>query len=127
MVTTGLSRITQIAQSVRDIKRAVGFYRDVLGMRLLFEAPPGIAFFDCDGVRLMLSPVELAPQFQPPGSVLYFQVDDIRQKHTELAALGVQFTSEPRMVAKLPDREVWLADFEDTEGNVLALMAEPKL
>jgi catechol 2,3-dioxygenase-like lactoylglutathione lyase family enzyme len=66
---TGLSRIMQVAMSVRDITRAVPFYRDTLGMRLLFEAPPGLAFFDCDGIRLMLSPVELSPKFTPPGSI----------------------------------------------------------
>src|SRR5215216_2145913 len=125
MVTTGLSRITQIALTVRDTARAVAFYRDILGMRLLFEAPPSLAFFDCDGVRLMLSPVELSPDFAPPGSILYFNVDDIRARHAELSARGVRFKTEPRMIAKLPDREVWVADFEDGEGNVLSLMAEP--
>jgi len=127
MVTTGLSRITQIAQSVRDMGRALPFYRDILGMRLLFEAPPNLAFFDCGGVRLMLTPAALAPEFQPPGSILYFHVDDIGARHAEFAALGVQFRTEPHMIAKLPDREVWLAEFEDGEGNVMALMAEPRI
>ena len=124
-VTSGLSRILQIAVTVRDTARAVRFYRDTLGLRLLFEAPPNLAFFDCDGVRLMLTPAEGA--FQPPGSILYFAVDDIRLKHQELTARGVSFRTEPHMIARLPDREVWLADFDDTEGNTLALMSEPRL
>lgn len=119
----GLSRIAQIAVTVRDPERAVRFYRDTLGVRLLFEAPPNLAFFDCDGVRLMIAPAEGA--FEPPGSILYFAVDDIRARHQELAARGVAFKTEPHMIAKLPDREVWLADFEDGEGNTLALISEP--
>jgi methylmalonyl-CoA/ethylmalonyl-CoA epimerase len=108
-----------------DIDRAVGFYRDVLGLPLLFQAPPGLAFFDAGGVRLMLSPP--APGFHHPGSVIYFGVDDIRAMHHLLSSRGVVFHGAPRVIAKLPDREVWLADFQDTEGNTLALMSEPPL
>jgi methylmalonyl-CoA/ethylmalonyl-CoA epimerase len=123
--STGLSKLAQIAVTVRQPDRAVAFYRDALGVPLLFQAPPNLAFFNLDGVRLMLAPAE--GEFEPPGSILYFAVDDIRTKHQELAARGVRFKSEPHMVAKLPDREVWIADFEDGEGNTLALMAEPRI
>lgn len=125
MVAPALQRIHQISMRIRDIDRAVPFYRDTLGLKLLFQAPPHLAFFDCGGVRLMLSPAE--PEFDHQGSVLYFAVDDIKAAHAALAASGVAFRSEPHMVAKLPDREVWLADFLDSEGNVLALMSEPKI
>ena len=126
MVTaTGLQRIHQISIRTTDTARAVAFYRDALGLRLLFEAPPQLAFFDCGGVRLMLSPAE--PEFDHQGSVIYFAVDDIKATHAALAAASVKFRSEPHMIAKLPDREVWLADFIDSEGNVLALMSEPRL
>jgi methylmalonyl-CoA/ethylmalonyl-CoA epimerase len=108
--------------TVHDAKRAVTFYRDTLGMRLLFEAPPNLAFFDCDGIRLMLAPAE--GELAPPGSILYFHTDDIQASHDALAAGGVLFKSAPHVVARLPDREVWLADFGDGEGNMLALMAE---
>ena len=92
---TGLSRLSQIAMTVRDSQRAVKFYRDTLGVPLLFEAPPNFAFFDLDGIRLMLAPPE--GEFAPPGSVLYFNVDDIRQAHQELAARGVvQERTAPR-------------------------------
>jgi methylmalonyl-CoA/ethylmalonyl-CoA epimerase len=107
-----------------DIDRAVRFYRDTLGLRFLFAAPPQLAFFDCDGVRLMLSAPE--PGFDHPGSVLYFAADDIHRTHDALSKRGVVFRTPPHKIATLADREVWLADFEDTEGNVLALMSEPK-
>jgi predicted enzyme related to lactoylglutathione lyase len=126
MVTaTGLQRIHQISIRTTDTARAVEFYRDALGLKLLFQAPPQLAFFDCGGIRLMLSPAE--PEFDHQGSVIYFAVDDIKASHAALAAAGVKFRSEPHLIAKLPDREVWLADFVDSEGNVLALMSEPKV
>jgi methylmalonyl-CoA/ethylmalonyl-CoA epimerase len=122
---SGLSRIHQISMRAHDIDRAVRFYRDNLGLPFLFSAPPALAFFDCNGVRLMLTKPE--PAFDHPGSILYFAVDDIRAMHDTLRARGVAFRSEPRKIATLADREVWLADFEDSEGNTLALMSEPPL
>lgn len=124
MVAPALQRIHQVSIRISDPDRAVGFYRDTLGLKLLFQAPP-LAFFDCGGVRLMLSPAE--PEFDHQGSVIYFAVDDIKAAHTALAASGVKFRDEPHLIAKLPDREVWLADFLDSEGNVLALMSEPRV
>jgi methylmalonyl-CoA/ethylmalonyl-CoA epimerase len=121
----GLSRIHQISMRAHDVDRAVRFYRDTLGLPFLFAAPPRLAFFDCDGVRLMLSTPE--PGFDHPGSVLYFAVDDIRQMHETLTSRGVAFRTAPHKIATLADREVWLADFEDTEGNTLAIMSEPTL
>lgn len=122
---TGLSRIHQISMPAPDVDRAVRFYRDTLGLPFLFAAPPRLAFFDCGGVRLMLSTPE--PGFDRPGSVLYFAVEDIRQMHDVLTSRGVAFRTAPHKIATLADREVWLADFEDSEGNTLALMSEPRL
>jgi methylmalonyl-CoA/ethylmalonyl-CoA epimerase len=122
---SGLSRIHQISMRAHDVDRAVRFYRDALGLSFLFAAPPRLAFFDCDGVRLMLSTPE--PGFDHPGSVVYFAVDDIRQAHEALTSRGVAFRTAPHKIATLADREVWLADFEDSEGNTLALMSEPAL
>jgi predicted enzyme related to lactoylglutathione lyase len=124
-IANGLSRIHQVSMRAHDIDRAVRFYRDALGLPFLFAAPPQLAFFDCDGVRLMLSAPE--PDFDHPGSVLYFAVEDIKRAHQALAARGVAFRSQPHKIATLADREVWLADFEDSEGNTLALMSEPRL
>ena len=121
----GLGRIHQIAMPIKDIDRAVAFYRDTLGVPFLFAAPPSLAFFDCGGIRLMLSPP--SPGFEHPGSVLYFAVEDIHAVHAALAARGVAFAELPKKIATLPDREVWLASFTDTEGNTLALMSEPRI
>ena len=125
MTAVQLSRIHQISMRAHDVERAVRFYRDALGLPFLFAAPPRLAFFDCAGVRLMLSTPE--PGFDHPGSVLYFAVEDIRQMRDTLASRGIAFRTEPHKIATLADRDVWLADFEDTEGNTLALMSEPRL
>ncbi len=120
----GLSQIGQIAIHVQDVERATAFYRDTLGMRFLF-AFPGLAFFDCDGVRLMLSRAE-DPKLDHPASILYYRVADIEATHQALAARGVRFETGPHLVARMPDHELWLAEFNDSEDNVLALMAEKR-
>ena len=125
MSATGLNAIGQIAMNATDIPRAVSFYRDTLGMRLLFEAPPKMAFFDCAGVRLMLSLPE-EKEFDHPGSVLYFRVDDIEQAYAQFKERGVQFLDKPHLIARMPDHELWLTFFKDSEGNTLALMAEKR-
>lgn len=121
----GLNEIGQIAVPVRDIKKAVQFYNEVLGMTLLFQAPPGLAFFDCGGVRLMLD----APAAKQAGnaSVLYYKVPDIHLAHEELSHRCVQFEKGPHAIAKLIDHELWMAFFRDPDGNLLALMSEVPL
>jgi methylmalonyl-CoA/ethylmalonyl-CoA epimerase len=121
----GLSTIGQITMTAKDVERAVAFYRDTLGIRFLFKAPPGLAFFDCAGVRLMLSRPE-KPEFDHPGSVLYFKVDDIDSAHKTLKGRGVTFTDPPHLIARMPDHELWMAFFPDSEGNTLALMCEKR-
>ncbi len=119
----GLRRIHQIAVTVQDISRATAFYRDTLGMTLLFQAPPGLAFFDCGGVRLMLSLPEGADT--PHGnSIIYYGVEDIQQAHATLAGRGARFMEAPHLLVQLADRDVWLAAFRDSEENLLALMSE---
>jgi len=118
----GLDRIGQIGINVKDLDRAVAFYRDVLGMRPLFQVPR-LAFFDCGGIRLMLSPAETA-EFDHAGSVIYYRVDDINASHAELKRRGVTLEGEPHLIARMPDHELWMAFCRDTEGNVLALMSE---
>jgi methylmalonyl-CoA/ethylmalonyl-CoA epimerase len=97
VVLPALQRIHQISIRAHNTARAVTFYRDTLGLKLLFEAPPQLAFFDCGGVRLMLSPPEA--EFDHQGSVLYFAVDDIGAAHRALAAAGVTFRTVPHLVA----------------------------
>jgi methylmalonyl-CoA/ethylmalonyl-CoA epimerase len=118
----GLARIGQIAVTVHDLDRAVAFYRDLLGMRFLFRAP-NLAFFDCDGLRLMLGLPE-RPEHDHPGSILYFTVGELHAAHTTLVARGVTFLDEPHLIARMPDHELWMAFLTDTEGNTLALMSE---
>jgi methylmalonyl-CoA/ethylmalonyl-CoA epimerase len=120
--SAGLSRIGQIAVNVRDLDRAVAFYRDTLGLDCLF-AIPNAAFFQCGGIRLMLAIAE-APEFDHPASIIYYQVDDIQAAGATLAAAGVQIESEPRLIARMPDHELWMCFFRDTEGNMLAAMSE---
>ncbi|HEY7642177.1 MAG TPA: VOC family protein [Steroidobacteraceae bacterium] len=118
-----LNQIGQIAINVRDLPRAVNFYRDVLGMRHLFDAGPKLSFFDCGGVRLMLGPAE-KPEFDHPGSILYYKVPDIGGAWRQLQDRGVRFEAEPHLIAKLPDHELWMAFARDSEGNMFALMSE---
>src|SRR5437667_11169721 len=125
MTAGQLSRIHQISMRAHDVDRAVRFYRDALGLRFLFAAPPRLAFFDCDGVRLMLSIPE--PGFDHPGSVLYFAVEDIQHMRDSLTSRGIRFRTEPPKIATLADREVSLANFEYTDGNTFALMSLPPL
>ena len=122
----GVSRIGQIAMTVGDLPRAVAFYRDVLGMRFLFEAPPAMAFFDCGGVRLMLSLPEQAGA--DPGrqfaSIIYYAVDDIQAAAAALEARGVLFEAAPHIVARLPHADLWMAFLRDPDRNLLAIMSE---
>jgi methylmalonyl-CoA/ethylmalonyl-CoA epimerase len=118
-----LSEIGQIAINVRDLERAVTFYRDTLGMRFLFQAPGGLAFFDAGGVRLMLGVAE-KQEFDHPSSILYYRVPDILAAHETLTSRGVTFIDTPHLIARLPDHELWMTFFRDSEENVLALMEE---
>ena len=117
-----LSTLGQIAMNVHDIARATAFYRDVLRVPFLFSAGT-MSFFDCQGVRLMLG-VPSAPEYDHPGSVLYFKVNDIGATHADLQGRGVRFKGVPHLVARMPDHELWMAFFDDSEGNTLALMSE---
>jgi catechol 2,3-dioxygenase-like lactoylglutathione lyase family enzyme len=118
-----LGRIEQVAIPVRDLARATAFYRDRLGMKLLFEVPPQLAFFDCDGIRLALS-ISSDPMYDPPGSIVYYRVADIEAAHAELERREVEFLQRPHRIAELGNVEIWMAFFEDTEGNTLAITSE---
>ena len=117
----GISAIGQIALTVTSLSRAVGFYRDTLGLTYLFEAS-GMAFFQCGGVRLMLSTSESGGATY--GSIVYYKTADIQAEEARLSALGVAFEAPARMIAKMPDHELWMAFFRDSEGNLAALMSE---
>jgi len=115
-----LNSIGQIAIIVKDVNRATNFYRDKLGMKYLFAAG-NIAFFDCGGIRLMLDKAE-NPEMGT--SIIYFRVADINQAHQQMNSDGVEFVDEPHMIARMPDHDLWMTFFRDSEGNLVGLMSE---
>jgi methylmalonyl-CoA/ethylmalonyl-CoA epimerase len=118
-----VSRLGQISIAVRDLERSSTFYRDSVGLTLQFEVP-NMAFFDCGGVRIMMTTVEEGTS--PANSILYFVVADIDEAHAAMVARGVTFVREPHLLAKMPDHELWMAFFHDPDENVMALMCEKR-
>jgi len=119
----GINRIGQIALTVSNLERAIAFYRDTLGLKFLFQAPPGLAFFMCGDVRLMLA----LPEKEQPAkmaSVIYYLVDDIKAEFKALRDKGAKAEGEPHLIARMPDHELWMAFFRDPDDNMLALMSE---
>jgi methylmalonyl-CoA/ethylmalonyl-CoA epimerase len=115
-----LNSIGQIAILVKDVNRATDFYRDKLGMKHLF-ATGNLSFFECGGIRLMLD----KPEKTDAGtSIIYFKVPEIREAHQQLKSRGVEFVDQPHLIAKLPDHDLWMTFFRDSEGNLLGLMSE---
>lgn len=119
-----IGAVKQIALTVKDLARATAFYRDALGLRFLFEVP-GLAFFDLHGIRLMLCPGEASPR-EPFGTVLYYQTTDLPGAFSALHERGVKSVREPHLVAQMPDHELWMAFFEDSEGNLFGMMCEKR-
>ena len=119
---TEINGIGQVAVPVKELNRALSFYKDILGLPLLFNTDT-MAFFDCDEVRLLLSLPE-EEQFATASSVLYFTVDDINRSYEKMKDNGVLFLDEPHVVAKMETTETWMSFFKDTEGNTHALMSE---
>ena len=122
-----LGPLGQIALTVQDLDRATAFYKDTLGLPLLFQFP-GLAFFNLHGIRLMLSRGEGEPKepyaLESSGTVLYFKTDDLPAGFATLKDRGVTVLSEPHLIAKMPDHELWMAFFRDSECNTFALMSE---
>ena len=119
---SALSRIGQIAINAHDVDRATAFYRDALGLPHLFRAGQ-LSFFDCGGVRLMLDKPE-KPEFDHPSSILYFKVADIQAAFQRLKSAGAKFEDEPHLLARMPNHDLWMTFFRDSENNLLALMSE---
>jgi methylmalonyl-CoA/ethylmalonyl-CoA epimerase len=122
MSSTGISGIAQIAYTVSDLKRSIAFYRDSLGLRFLFEAPPALAFFDCGGIRLMLSAQPGEESASHP--IVYFKVPDIHAAVAALRARRAEIRSEPHVITRLGAMELWLAFTEDPDGHPVGLMSE---
>jgi methylmalonyl-CoA/ethylmalonyl-CoA epimerase len=115
--------IGQLLIPVEDLDRAVTFYRDILGLRFLFAAPPQMAFFQSGSVRLLVGVPE-QERFRQRGSIVYFRVTDIHAVSRTLAGRGARFGADPHVVHRTPAAELWLAEFDDPDGNRLALMSD---
>jgi methylmalonyl-CoA/ethylmalonyl-CoA epimerase len=128
MATDGkvaLSRIRQIALPVYDIVEGTRFYRDTLGMRHLFDAPPALSFFDCGGVQLMLAgPDGQGKDGDQQHGVLFYDVSDIKATHAKIKSSGAKSLEEPRVIARMNGREIWVSSVSDGQGNVVGLMSD---
>jgi methylmalonyl-CoA/ethylmalonyl-CoA epimerase len=120
-----IDRLRQVAMPVKDLDRAVSYYRDVLGMDFVAQYPPGLAFFRLGRTRLLLERSDKAPAV---GAVLYFDVADIAAAHAALVEKDVAFDAAPHRIFRdaagtfgAPGEEEWMAFFKDPDGNVLAL------
>ncbi|HKW63659.1 MAG TPA: VOC family protein [Candidatus Acidoferrum sp.] len=122
MKSMGITGIGQISIIAHDLPRATAFYRDVLGLPLLFTAG-NMAFFDCGGVRLMLGPAS-SPELDHPSSILYFRVPDIEAAHRRLVEMGAKIEAPPRLIAPMNTYDLWMVGFQDSEGNIMQLMSE---
>lgn len=117
----GPTRIAQIALPVKDLARATAFYRDVVGLPLMFEVP-NLAFFNLGGTRLMLGLAEGADD--AGASIIYYAADDVRAEHDGIVARGAAPVQAPHLVARLGPSEVWIGFYRDSEGNTFALTTE---
>lgn len=120
--TPKISGLAQVAMSVADLDRAVAFYRDVIGLQFLFTAPLALAFFQCGPTRLMLSSQPGETVSSHP--ILFYAVDDIHAAFAAIKAKGAPVKEEPRVIAKLGNRDVWLASAEDPDGHMVGIMCE---
>jgi methylmalonyl-CoA/ethylmalonyl-CoA epimerase len=119
------SRIRQVAVPVSSIDDARKFYRDVLGLRFLFDAPPALAFFDCGGVQLMLAgPEAQGPHGSQQHPVLYYDVPDIKAAHARLESAGAEVIEKPHVIARMNGREIWISAVGDGQGNMVQLMSD---
>ena len=118
--------VNHLALVCKDMAKTVAFYRDVLGLALLFEAPPKLAFLKAGDIRLMLTLPEDGPGPAGTASVLYFRVEGIVEAEAALRANGASFDKGAHCIAVMPDHELWLAFFRDPSGNLLGLMEEKR-
>jgi catechol 2,3-dioxygenase-like lactoylglutathione lyase family enzyme len=116
--------LVQVALPCSDLDRSVAWYRDVLGLPLMFETN-GMAFFQAGGLRLMLGEqrgVDEGVDFQPGGAALYFDAPDLPALGLALEAAGVEFVGDAEVLQRTDKGELQLRFFRDPDGNLLALM-----
>ena len=117
-MTAQLTGILQVAITVKDIERATAFYRNVLGLPLLLNAP-NMAFFDCGGIRIMLGIAD-RPDLDHPASIIYYKVDDIERVYETFKARGVEFT------APIADHRYGFVTHFKAPGNFQIQLYQPK-
>jgi len=123
--TVTLDRIKQIAIPVNSVEEAKSFYRDTLGLRHLFDAPPALSFFDCGGLRLMLAgPAAQGKDGDQQHPVLFYDVSDIKKAHETIKSSGATSLEDPHIIARMNGREIWIAAVSDGQGNTVSLMSD---
>ncbi len=117
---TGIGPLDQVSMLSKDIEGSKRFYGDVLGFPHI-GTYGDLVFFDMSGVRLFLRRVD--EEEWRPGSILYFDTDDVLGRTESLKEIGVRFVAEPHLIHREEStgEETWMAFFEDPDGNVLAL------
>jgi methylmalonyl-CoA/ethylmalonyl-CoA epimerase len=118
-----MNQIGQIAVPVSNTDRAEAFYEQILGLRKLYRYGD-LSFFDCAGVRLMLSPPENGVKVEPGQSAIYFRVADLTLAVSEIRARGARIVSEPHLLTPMPDHDLWMAFTRDPDGHLIGLMME---
>lgn len=120
-VGMAVGALGQVHISVRDLERSIEFYRDVLGIKFLFQVPgQPMAFFQAGDVRLYLGTPE-TPEFASK-CVLYFRVDDLAVEYGRLRDAGVAFLDEPHVVHRDDTGELWMVFLSDPDGHQIGLM-----
>lgn len=112
-----LSQISAIMLGVRDLPKALAFYEEQLGLKVIMRESQ-LALVQCGTVMLGLSRghVHAAPNVTGATEVV-FQVENVRAAHRDLTSKGVSFTSEPRQVTPTD----WVAHFRDVDGHLLSI------
>jgi catechol 2,3-dioxygenase-like lactoylglutathione lyase family enzyme len=114
----GIKGMAQVAIASGDPEKLSAFYRDTLGLSVLFETG-GMSFFEVGGVRLMIGPAQGA---KPGDKILYLEPEDFSAAETALEANGVRFGHAAQAVQRQDGKELALRPFSDPDGNLLALM-----
>ena len=84
-----IERLDLVFYWVADLARAVGFYRDVLGLDLLRQDADSWAEFDAGGRRFALHTVGEGQALPRGGATAVFSVRDLDRAKVALAAHGV--------------------------------------
>lgn len=115
-----VSSVGQIARGVRDVKQSEQWYREVLALRHLYTFG-SLAFFDCGGVRIMLSQTDEVKD----ESIVYFRTANILTTYEEMKGKAVEFLGAPHLIHTHVDgTEEWMVFFKDLEGRTLAFMSQ---